>query len=130
MRAIALGVVLALLIVPTAAFAKGLEVVKQSGDYKATVVFEKNPPTTGKNKVEVALFTNKGAPITDAKVRVEYSMPAMPGMPAMSYKSDATLNGSAYAATIDLSMAGPWDIVVKMAREGKVTSFKLNIDAR
>lgn len=120
---------LALVLAPTVGFAKGLEVVKQSGNYKATVTFEKNPPVTGKNKVEVALADN-GAPVTDAKVRVEYSMPAMPGMPAMSYKADAVLSGNAYVATIDLSMAGPWDIAVKMARDGKLTTFKLNIDAR
>lgn len=130
MKALAWVFVAALLLAPAAAYAKGLEVVKQSSDYKATVSFEKNPPVTGKNKVEVALATSAGAAVTDAKVRVEYSMPAMPGMPAMSYKADGVLSGSVYVATIDLSMAGPWDIVVKMAKDGKVTSFKLNIDAR
>ena len=43
---------------------------------------DKNPPITGKNNVDVSVKDKTGKAVTDAKVTVEYSMPAMPGMPA------------------------------------------------
>ena len=66
----------------------------------------------------------------DVKVRVYYSMPAMPGMPPMNYKTDAKLQGSTYKATMNLSMAGPWNIEVKIKRDAKISAMKFNIDVR
>jgi hypothetical protein len=31
---------------------------------------------------------------------------------------------------MNLSMAGPWNIVVKIAREGKTSSMKFTVDAK
>ena len=41
--------------------------------------------------------------VTDAKVLVDYGMSAMPGMPAMNYKSETMLHSSVYHATLNLS---------------------------
>jgi hypothetical protein len=57
-------------------------------------------------------------------------MPAMPGMPPMNYKTDATVAGDEYKATLGLSMSGPWNVAVKITREGKTASMKFTIDAR
>jgi len=68
--------------------------------------------------------------VTDAKVKVEYSMPAMQGMPAMDYKTDAELKGEEYKATIDIPMSGSWNTVVKITRGDKTSKAKFSIDAQ
>jgi len=62
-------------------------------------------------------------------VKVDYSMPAMPGMPAMNYKTNAALEGNKYAAKLDLSMSGSWSIAVKITKDGQTSTVKFNIDA-
>ena len=130
MKRFAALVVVVLLAVPSFALAKGLEINKTSGGYEAMVVIDRNPPVVGKNGISIRIKDKGGAFVTDAMVRVEYSMPAMPGMPAMLYKADAERKDAEYSSVMDLSMAGPWNVVVKVLMDGKVTSFKFNIDAR
>jgi len=71
-----------------------------------------------------------GKAVTDAKVLVEYSMPAMPGMPAMNYKADAQLKGDAYKAAMNLSMSGSWNISIKVTRANKTQTAKFTVDAK
>jgi nitrogen fixation protein FixH len=94
------------------------------------VTMDKNPPVTGKNIVEVSVKDKTGKAVTDAKVTVEYSMPGMPGMPAMNYKSDAELKGETYKAVISPSMAGSWNVAIKVARGGKTDTARLTIDVK
>ena len=112
------------------AVARDFEVTKKAGDYTVTVKIDRNPPVTGENKVSVAIKDKGGADVTDAKVSVEYSMPAMPGMPAMRYKADAKLTGSEYQAKLNYSMSGAWDTIVRISRGNKKTQAKFNIDVR
>ena len=56
-------------------------------------------------------------------------MPAMPGMPAMSYKTDAPFAGLAYTTKMNLSMPGSWNISVKVTSGGKSSTMKFNVDA-
>jgi hypothetical protein len=56
-------------------------------------------------------------------------MPAMSGMPAMNYKTNAELKDNAYKAKINLSMTGSWNIAVKIIKGGKTASMKFSIDA-
>ena len=86
MKRIVLAVMLVLLVAGTAA-AKDYEVTKKAGDYNVVVKIDRNPPITGDNNLTVSVKDSAGADITDAKVSVEYSMPAMPGMPAMKYNN-------------------------------------------
>lgn len=125
-----LAAIIVLLLLPVFAHAKDLEVKKTAGDYDVTVKMDKNPPIVGKNNVNVEVKDKTGAYVKDAKVRVEYSMPAMPGMPAMNYKADASLKGNEYRAVMELSMSGPWNVAVKITRQDKTETVKLNIDAR
>ena len=89
---------------------------KKAGDYTVDVTMDRNPPVMGKNNVEIGVKDKTGKPVTDARVTVEYSMPAMPGMPAMNYKSDAELKGETYKAVISPSMAGSWNVAIKVTR--------------
>ena len=124
------AVMIVLFLAAGAAFAKGYEVQKKAGEYDVKVAIDKNPPVTGDNEVTVAVKDSEGKSVTDAKVVVDYSMPAMPGMPPMNYKTDAVAKGDVYLATMNLSMAGPWNIAVKITRGGKTSSLKFTIDAK
>jgi hypothetical protein len=57
-------------------------------------------------------------------------MPAMTGMPAMNYKTDAVLKGDEYEATLGLSMGGSWNIAVRITRAGKTATMKFTVDAK
>ena len=111
------------------AYAKDYEVKKKAGEYDVEIRIDKRQPVVGDNNIEIGIKDRSGKYVTDAKVRVEYSMPAMPGMPAMNYKTDTALKGYKYRATINLSMSGSWGIVVKITRAGKTTKVKFNVDA-
>jgi len=121
---------LAVLLSAGIAVAKDFEVAKKAGEFNVVVTIDKNPPVTGDNGVTVAVKDASGKVVKDAKVIVDYSMPAMPGMPAMNYKADAVAKGDVYKATMNLSMAGPWNILVKISAGGKSGSMKFTIDAK
>lgn len=127
-RLIVIG--MALLLIASIVSAKDYEVKKKAGEYDVVVSIDKNPPVVGDNNVSIDIRDAAGKNVTDAKVAVAYGMSAMPGMPAMDYKTDAELNGTAYKANMNLSMYGPWSIVLKISRAGKATSMKFTIDAK
>jgi hypothetical protein len=120
--------VIVLLFAAGFAYAKDYTVMKQAGDYTVHVKMDKNPPVTGENKVEIAIQDKAGADVTDATVAIEYSMPAMPGMPAINYKSATELKDKQYIATLNFSMSGAWNVSIKITRAGKTQSVKLNVD--
>lgn len=122
--------VLVLLLVAGLAYAKEYEITKKAGEYNVEVKIDKNPPVVGDNNVTVEIKDASGKYVTDAKVLVEYSMPAMPGMPAMNYKTDASAKGNEYAAKMNLSMSGSWNIAVKITKAGKTSTMKFTVDAK
>ncbi len=130
MKKILLVTMAVILLIAGTVYAKGLEVKQKTGDVNVTVTMDKNPPATGINNLQVDIKDASGKNVTDAKVRVDYSMPAMPGMGAMNYKTDAVLNGQTYAAKLNISMSGPWNIVVRITKGGKTSSVKFNVDVQ
>lgn len=120
----------AVLLIAGFAYAKDYEVKKKAGDYDVEIKIDKNPPVVGNNNIEIEIKDAKGNYVTDARVKVEYSMPAMPGMPPMNYKTDTKLDGNEYKATMNLSMSGPWNITLRITREGKTSRAKFSIDAQ
>ncbi len=123
-------VTMAVLMVVTAAYAKDYELSKKVGDLTVDIKIDKNPPITGTNNMDIALKDASGKAVTDAKVLVEYSMPAMSGMPAMNYKADAALKGETYKAAMNLSMSGSWNVAVKVTRANKTQTAKFTVDAK
>ncbi len=125
------GLIMIFLLLATAGIspAKGFEAKKKAGEYTVQVATDK-APSVGKIDLEIGIKDAKGTDVTDAAVVVEYSMPAMSGMPAMKYKTNAALKGKIYVAALDLSMAGPWAVNIKINRAGKTQSVKLTMDAR
>jgi hypothetical protein len=112
------------------AYGKDYEMTKKAGEYTVWVTIDKNPPVTGKNNMAVEIKDRAGKDVTDATVAIDYGMPAMPGMPAMNYKSNAMLHGNTYHAVVNFSMSGPWTIAVKITRGGKTQAVKLNVDVK
>jgi hypothetical protein len=110
--------------------AKDYEITKKTGDYVAHISMDKNPPVTGKNHMAVGIKDGAGKDLTDAAVTIDYGMPAMPGMPAMNYKTGAGLKDKRYLAILDFSMSGAWNIHIKITRGGKTQSVKLNVDVQ
>lgn len=125
-----LMVLTAVLLLWGVAYAKDYEVKKKAGDYDVEVKIDKNPPAVGKNNMDIEIKDASGKYVTDATVKVEYTMPAMPGMPAMDYKADSKLDGYEYKSTMDLSMSGSWNVVVKITRGDKTSKVKFSIDAQ
>jgi hypothetical protein len=117
-----------LLFAAGAASAKDYAVTKQAGGYTVNVKIDRNPPVSGNNRMEITIQDKDEAYVTDAVVIIEYSMPAMSGMPAMNYKSTTELKEKTYLATMNFSMSGAWNIAIKITRSGKTLSVKLNVD--
>ena len=121
-------VTLILLLTTGLAFAKAYEVNKKAGEYSIQIKMDKNPPSVGMNNMEIVVTDKAGRPVKDAKVLVDYGMPAMPGMPAMAYKADAMNHGDQYNAALNISMKGPWYVNIKIASQGKTASTKFTFD--
>ena len=73
-------------------------------------------------KFVVLLTDANGKTITDAQVDVTFVMPAMPAMnmPEMRAKGDLTWSGKDYGGTIDIPMAGSWNVTIEATRNGAV----------
>jgi hypothetical protein len=131
MRKSAIIAVVSILVAVTISAAFGASTLtKKAGDYTVGLTMEKNPPVMGKNNVDVSVKDAAGAAVIDAKVVVEYSMPAMSGMPAMNYKANADLKGDTYKAVIEPSMSGSWNVAVKISRGGKTETAKYTMDVK
>ncbi|MBF0321062.1 MAG: FixH family protein [Nitrospirae bacterium] len=122
--------VVVVLLTTTAAYAKDIKLQKKAGDYTVQLKLDKASPIVGDNAATIEVADSAGKPVTDAKVKVDYSMPAMPGMPAMNYSADATQYGGVYNAVMNLSMAGSWNIDVKVTHNNKTVKAKFTIDAK
>ncbi len=130
MKKLCAVVAVAMLFISSIAHAKDYEVNKKAGEYDVMVRIDKNPPVVGDNNMKIEIKDASGKYVTDAKVKVEYSMPAMPGMPAMNYKTDTELKGNEYRAKMNLSMSGSWNIAVKVTRAAKTSTMKFTVDAK
>jgi YtkA-like len=122
------AVTVILLLAAGVAFGKAYEVNKKAGDYSVLIKMDKNPPSVGMNNVEIAVNDKGGKPVRDAKIVVEYGMPAMQGMPAMNYRTDAKPDGDKYNGSLNISMGGPWFVNVRITTAGKTVSTKYTLD--
>jgi hypothetical protein len=122
--------IFALLLITGLSYAKDYEITKKVGPYQVVTSIDKNPPISGKNNVSVRITDTQGKAVTDAKVAIDYVMPAMPGMPAMNYQTNATLKGSIYKAEINFSNSGPWTVTIKISRTDKTERVKFGVDVQ
>ena len=111
-------------------WAKDYEIQKKAGDLSVVVKMQRNPAVMGENGITVTVKDPTGKEITDAGVKVEYSMPAMPGMPPMKYGAVLASAKNGYQGKLNFSMTGPWNIVVKIMRGTKAVSTKFSLDVQ
>jgi len=109
--------------------AKAYDVSKKAGDYAVEVAMDKSA-VKGKNDVGITVKDTGGNYVTDARVVVNYSMPAMSGMPAMNFNAVTELQGNIYRAMLDFPMSGSWSLTVKIAHKEKAVSARFTIDVR
>jgi YtkA-like len=109
--------------------ARGYEAVKKAGEYEVEINIDRNPPIVGDNHLTLEI-KGGGKHVTDAQVLVNYYMPPMPRMAPMNYKTNASLKGHKYVATMKLIMSGPWNIAVIFTHGGKAYRTKFTIDAQ
>lgn len=83
------------------------------------------PPKVGVNTVVVELSGNGGQPPAPDSVTFEPAMPQMghATTPVVATKDDA----GHYRGDVDLSMAGQWEITVRIAAAGQVHQAVLNV---
>jgi len=117
-----------LLLSANIAHAKGYEVKRQVDEYTVVIKIDRNPPVAGENHVSIEVTDASGRCSCGAKVIIEYSRPALPGMPALHYKVDTELRKNRYKGTINLSTAGSWNIAIKITRAGKTSTTTFTVD--
>ncbi len=122
--------ILVLILIGAIAYAKGYEVKKKAGEYETRIRIDRNPPVIGNNNIEIEIKDAAGKYVMDARVLVNYYMPPMPRMAPMNYRTDARLKGEKYKATMNFIMTGPWIIAIKITRQGKTATTKINVDVQ
>lgn len=82
----------------------------------------------GENNFVVTLSKDDVA-VTDAKVKVKFFMPEMPGMPYMEYIGKAKLVDGKYKLMINFAMSGTWQyhLLFKTA-DGKVHKIRSSVN--
>lgn len=125
MKKIAVSIII-LLLTAGFAYAKNYELTKKTGDYTVNMAMDKSP-SLGKNNVTLTIKDTQGKAVSSQSVVVSYSMPAMPGMPPMNYKTKAIPKDGLYKAALEICMAGPWTIEVKF-NAGSTHTVKFSID--
>lgn len=126
----ALAFLTMLLVSTGVAAADQYKATSKAGELEVTLTIDHNPPVVGRNDATIAIKDQGGQPVSDAAVRLEYGMPAMPGMAPMNYKSDAVQGEGAYKAPLTLSMSGPWFVNAKILKDKKISTAKFNVDVQ
>ena len=90
-------------------------------------VSSKKALIVGNNKIKIALF--KDGKKVDAKVKVKFFMPEMPGMPFMESKGKGKTTNGIYDAKVNLSMGGTWQYHIKFkTADEKVHKIKGSVN--
>lgn len=82
----------------------------------------------GENSFYVTLEKD-GVAVTNAKVKVKFFMPEMPGMPYMEFKDKAKLVDGKYKFMINFSMGGTWQYhLLFKTIDGKVHKIRSSVN--
>ena len=137
MKKILLLIVLGTFFITGAAHAKINEMVKQVDDLKVKIRMDmgKNNQSgqhgsekkshhnaMSGNDFNIYVYDQEDKPVTDAKIKVSYTMPPQGNMPPMKYTARAKRNGEQYDTKINLSMKGDWKIMIFIKRPKKPLS--------
>jgi membrane fusion protein, copper/silver efflux system len=105
-----------------------------SSAYKLSFKIEPDPPQGAKqNTIHVTLTDASGKPVSDAQVRLTFTMPAMPtmNMPGMKNAAELKWTGTEYSGPIQIIMAGGWNVGIEARRGNEVlATSQTHINAR
>ena len=124
-----LVVLVVFLCIPCFALADSHMFNTKAGELDVNLSFHK-APFVGENMATIKLTGADGATISNAKVKVDYGMPAVKNMAPMHYKAWAKQKDGAYMLNVNLNMEGPWFINLRILEPGKKivkVSFKLAV---
>lgn len=137
MKRVMMLFVVVLLLTATVVYGWNPTLKGKAGDYKVELRFDTMKPITGVNKVSVYVADAAKKPVTDAKVEIEYFMTERVSatrkvveMPYMQNEIAAVYQGPGYKAPLDFTMSGPWNIVIKIAKDGKVSKAKFHVNVK
>ena len=106
------------------------ELLEQNGQkdgYDVTLKSSKSL-VVGSNEFLVKLSKDSKV-VENAKVKLKFFMPEMPGMPYMEYEDEATLVDGKYKVNINISMGGTWQYMIKFKTDdGFVHSIKSSVN--
>lgn len=126
-----------LLLVAGIAYAKDSGMKAKAGDFTVEGKFETSPPVTGDNNLTIQIKDTANKEITDAKVTVEYFMTQKVSattksveMPFMKSTAETKPQDARYKAKLNFSMPGPWQIAVKITRDGKASTAKFHVNVK
>lgn len=88
--------------------------IEQNGSkdgYEIKLITKKSL-VVGNNDFLIELLKDKKI-VNDAKVKIKFFMPEMPGMPYMEYEDKAVLEDGKYKVMINFSMGGTWQYQLK-----------------
>jgi hypothetical protein len=97
----------------------GTSTPQTGSSYKMTFRIDPDPPQGAKpNTLHVTLTDPAGKPVSDAQVRLTFTMPAMPAMnmPEMRNGAELKWTGSDYTGPIQIMMAGGWNVSIEARR--------------
>jgi RND family efflux transporter MFP subunit len=105
-----------------------------TSNYAVTLRSEPTPAKGGSDGMfHVTVTGPEGKPVTDAEVQVTLLMPAMPAMGMGEMRSSYKLmwNGSEYAGSGAIAMAGSWNVTVEARRGGQLLGvYRTRLDAK
>lgn len=103
-------------------------------NYTVIMQPEVNPPKGGADGTfHVKVIGPDGKSVSDAQVRMQLLMPAMPsmGMGEMRSAIDFMWNGMEYVGKGPVAMAGPWNVTVEARRNGQLLGiYRSRFDAK
>ena len=99
-------------------FANGID---QNGSKDGYDIELKSDKTlvVGTNNIYVKLAKD-GKYLTNAKVKIKFFMPEMPGMPYMESEENAILVDGKYKVSVNISMGGTWQYQLKFKATDEV----------
>ena len=90
---------------------------KKAGDLMLGFSTNPSPVRIGENRIQVTIANQQGTPVSPAQVQLTFTMP-MPGMRPATVPMTARTEGI-YEATVNLGMAGQWDLTIQIQRAGQ-----------
>ena len=90
---------------------------KKAGRLTIALSTEPASARIGENLIRVSVKSPSGEHVSNAKVRLTYTMP-MPGMMPATVPMKQAKDGT-YEAKVNLGMAGQWDLTVKVEQAGQ-----------